>query len=151
MIKKKLEFREDENGCFIVTSHRPNSDGYCFFRKDKIQKRAHRHIYEECFGEIAEGLVVRHKCDIRNCINPEHMELGTTQENTADRDSKGRTARGEKHGSSKLKKIQVDEIRSVYLPCTRGEFSKTALAKKYGVSEKNIRNIVNKKQWKEIV
>lgn len=111
MRKKKLDFTKDENGCFIVTSHRPNGDGYCYMRNNFRQIRMHRHVYEECFGEIAEGLVIRHKCDVRNCINPEHMELGTSRENTYDTISRGRKAVGEQSRKNKITEQKAREIK----------------------------------------
>ena len=38
-------------------------------------KLAHRHIYEECFGEIPPKTQVHHVCHNRTCVNPEHFEL----------------------------------------------------------------------------
>lgn len=49
-------------------------------------------------GEIPKGLFVCHTCDTPLCCNPRHLWLGTTQQNTADRDAKQRTARGERSG-----------------------------------------------------
>lgn len=111
MKKKNIEFKVNENGCFIVTSHQPNGEGYCYIRQNYRQIRAHRHIYQECFGEIKRGLVVRHKCDVRNCINPEHLELGTSKENTHDIISRGRWALGEKSGTNKITSEEARKIK----------------------------------------
>jgi hypothetical protein len=59
-------------------------------------------VYEECFGEIPDGLVVRHKCDVPMCINPEHLELGTPKENAIDKVVRGRSSVGDKNGRSKI-------------------------------------------------
>src|SRR5688572_13651583 len=56
---------------------------------------ASRIAYQMAFGEIPDGLLVRHKCDNPPCCNPRHLETGTTQDNTMDRNVRGRTNRGE--------------------------------------------------------
>lgn len=106
-----LEFVENDNGCFITTSHVLNKDGHCYICRNYKQVRAHRHIYEECFGEIPKGLVVRHKCDVRNCINPEHLELGTNRENTHDTINRGRKALGERSHRNSITEEKAREIK----------------------------------------
>lgn len=106
-----LEFIENENGCFVTTSHVLNKDGYCYVRQNYKQVRAHRLIYEECFGEIPKGLLVRHKCDVRNCINPEHLELGTHTDNMQDSVIRGRKALGERSGMNKISEEKARKIK----------------------------------------
>lgn len=73
---------------------------------------AHRLSYQIHNGEIPDGLWVLHKCDNPACVNPDHLFLGTGNDNVADRGRKGRTARGPSHGSAKLTYEQADAIRA---------------------------------------
>ena len=74
---------------------------------------AHRLSYMVFKGEIPKGYEVCHKCDNPCCINPEHLFLGTRQDNVNDRERKHRNVvkTGEEHYLSKLTKKDVKNIR----------------------------------------
>lgn len=139
----KIIFTKD---CWLWKAAVGNS-GYGKYRFGKKQVYAHRYSWSLFFGEIPAGMEVLHKCDVRTCVNPKHLFLGTQKENMEDKVKKGREARGEDNGFSKLTKQEVEEIRQLYVYGS-SQFSQRALAKKYKVHQKTIFNIVNNKMWK---
>lgn len=99
----------DANGCWLWAGAR-DKGGYGVIRigsRAKASpikcgnKRAHRISYAIFVGPLPEGMCVCHRCDVPACINPERLFLGTDAENHADRNAKGRQARGERHGMSR--------------------------------------------------
>lgn len=57
-------------------------DGYGQFWLNGKMRSAHRISYIYFFGSIPSGLQLDHLCSVRNCINPDHLEPVTLQENT---------------------------------------------------------------------
>ena len=143
---KPFEFYINEDGCFICTSHAMDLDGYPLVKRNQKMNRVSRYIYEECFGPISEGFVIRHKCDNRHCINPEHLEEGTHKQNSLDMVKRNRQAKGSKNGSAKLTESDVKEIRHLKEKGLR----LTDLSNKFGVSVTNVCDIVNKRSWKHV-
>jgi hypothetical protein len=108
---------------------------------------AHRISWILHYGPIPDGLIVLHKCDIPKCVNPDHLFLGTGQDNMDDMVSKGRSLKGEKSPMHKLTEEEVLEIRSLY---QSGEFSQGRLASMYRVNQTNIGFIIRRKSWRHI-
>lgn len=94
-------------------------------------------------GEIPDGLLVRHKCDNRLCVNPEHLELGTIQDNVNDREIRGRGSKGESRPSAKLNAQQALEI-------FHAEGKYKDIAKVYNISKEVVCQIKNKRKWKSV-
>ena len=98
-------------------------------------------------GEIALGVVVCHKCDVRACVNPEHLFLGTLADNSQDMVNKGRASRGERHHRAKLTEDQVSRIKTML---KEDRMYMSEIAREFGVSPTTIRAIKVGKTWKEV-
>jgi hypothetical protein len=73
---KPVEFEIDENGCFVVTSHKPFAGKYNYLMRDCRTQRLHRYVWEQITKKpIPDGFVVHHTCGNVNCINPNHLRL----------------------------------------------------------------------------
>lgn len=73
-----------------------NGEGYGMIRlssPSKARVLAHRAAYEERYGPIGSGLVIRHGCDNPPCCNPNHLRVGTKGDNAKDAVDHGRHAR----------------------------------------------------------
>lgn len=123
--------------------------GYGRTRVNGKKELLHRVVYckhnSTTLADIAH-LVVRHTCDNPRCINPHHLVIGTHADNVQDAVTRGRRAvlRNEAHGMHKLTDAQVQAIRSRYKRHCRLNGG-GALALEFGVSQKQISNIVNHK------
>lgn len=117
--------------------------GYGSFKLELKIMDSHRLSWSEINGEIPESLWVLHICDNRKCCNPNHLKLGTPQDNVLDMVIKNRQAKGENNGLSKLIEQQVLAIR-------KDNKSSRQIAKIYDISHQNVLDIKNRKIWKHI-
>lgn len=118
--------------------------------------RLHRLALAEHLGvpyDDLKGVLVRHKCDNPRCIAPAHLEIGSAADNSSDMVQRGRSLRGAKHPGAKLNPAQVLDIRSRFVPASgRGCRKSNArlLAKEFGVSSVQIRNIGHRRQYASV-
>lgn len=81
----------DSDDCWLFSgSGTPN--GYGRLRDERRGSTlAHRFSWEIHFGPVPEGMNVLHRCDVRRCVRPDHLFLGTQADNMADMVAKGRS------------------------------------------------------------
>lgn len=134
--------------------------GYGIFWKDRKHLRAHRVSYQLFKGEIQNGLCVCHTCDNRSCVNPDHLFLGTHEENMKDAKMKGRfksrparvsinTAnyhRGSSHHAALINESDVISLRRL----RREGWALKSLAKRFGVSWPQAQRIACGTDWKHV-
>ena len=84
-------------GCWLWQKPQPSGYGSCSFRGRTMS--AHRAAWIQAHGEIPNGIMVLHKCDVRNCVRPSHLFLGTGKDNMTDMWAKGRGPDGDRNGS----------------------------------------------------
>lgn len=137
-----------EDGCLLWTGAIHCRKGYGYLRVDGKNVLAHRLAWEIVNGsEAPPDMCVCHKCDTPACVLGSHLFLGTRADNNADCVSKGRNARGSKHGRARLTEASVVAIREL---CAAGAKTKD-LAKQFGVALRTIQYVVSRKrQWKHI-
>ncbi|MDX2730993.1 hypothetical protein [Streptomyces sp. PA03-2a] len=92
-----------------------------------------------------------HTCDNPPCAEPSHLWEGTAADNSRDRDTKGRGARGEGNGRSRLTPRRVKAIRVRYVPGNnQHESNVAALAAEFGVKPQAIRDVVHRRTWAHV-
>ncbi len=127
--------------CVLFDGH-INRAGYglvCIHENGKyIRLRAHRVAFQYYTGVNPGPLMVCHRCDVRSCIAPDHLFLGTLQDNCADMVSKDRQWR-------KLKTSDVLEVRRLL-----GNDTLTAIAKRFGVARYTIVQIRDGITWAHV-
>lgn len=139
---------EDSGDCKIFTGHKDEC-GYGRIRgENKKLVRVHRAVWERDHGPIPPGKEVCHKCDIRACINPAHLFLGTHAENIRDMDLKGRRRAlvGSQQACAVLHEMDIPTIRK---RLASGETS-ASIGRSYGVSEEMIRHIKKGRAWRHV-
>lgn len=84
---------EPNTGCWLWTGYY-SYNGYGRVRQNHRKTPAHRMVWELAHGPVPAGMFVLHRCDTRPCVNPDHLFLGTAQDNVNDMVSKGRSRFG---------------------------------------------------------
>lgn len=130
--------------CWLWTAQ--CSRGYGRIWLKGSQSAAHRYSYELHKGPIPNGMLLCHSCDVRNCVNPEHLWLGSSLENNHDMIDKARHAFGVKNPKAKLQESDILEIRRL---SQSGMFLKD-IAVQYEIAISTVFDIVKRRRWRHV-
>ena len=119
--------------------------GYGAMTNAGRRELAHRVSFELHCAPIPAGQSVLHRCDVRACVNPDHLFLGTHRENMADMVGKGRQSGGARRPLAKLAPEQIPEIRR---RIAAGE-SYRLIGRDHGVDHATIRAIDTGRAWRQ--
>ncbi len=127
--------------------HKLSQDGYGIIWNNQRRNwdRAHRRIWEYYNGAIPKGLMVRHLCHNRACVNIQHLALGTMKDNRQDDILAGKDwFRGEKNGNAKLSDNDIDEILAMRdQPRKYGDKLVEKICAKYHIHKTTVHRIWN--------
>jgi hypothetical protein len=137
----------DEESCWLwVGFTHPGGYGHLTI-SGKLHK-AHRLSYEVHKSAIPDGMHVCHTCDNPSCINPDHLFLGTHDDNMKDKARKNRTApmQGTLNPQSRLSDWMVADI----IRRRRSGESGVSVAARFGISPCTVSAIVTGRNWKHM-
>ena len=130
------------NGCLLWTGSTGRS-GYGQIRVGATMVRVHRLAWELANGPVPGGLHVLHRCDVRACMDPSHLFLGTPADNSADMVAKKRSGERERNSQAKLTPVDVLAISA---RISLGETC-ASIARDFGVGPTAVMNIKTGYRW----
>jgi len=132
------------DGCWQWTGCKTKT-GYGQIRVGGSIEYAHRVSYALHKGNPG-NLYVCHACDNPWCVNPDHLWLGTQQENQSDMAAKGRASAGTHRPLARLTDACVQGIRSALSSGVRV----TAVARQFGITPSIVSGIKAGRLWKSV-
>lgn len=137
-----------DSGCWEWTASLIGR-GYGQFKcaEDPKQQYAHRFSYLIHKGPVPVGKCVLHRCDNPRCVNPEHLFLGTHEDNSQDMKSKGRHLYGEKNDQAILTE---SDVRSIRMLCIARDLSQSRIGEMFGISQIEVSRIHRRERWSHV-
>jgi len=101
-------------------------NGYGWIKAFGKVVSVHRFSYELHKGPIPEGMHILHSCDVRRCVNPDHLRAGTHKENMAEAADRGRMRSGSSHPRFGKKTTRPSQANRVLVLGVEYESQKSA-------------------------
>lgn len=134
--------RKTDGGCWECTAVK-NANEYGLINVNGKSGLAHRYSYRTFVGPIPDGMGILHSCDNPPCVNPDHLRPGTPMDNSRDKVERNRC-------QAILTRESVENIKTE-LSAPIGERPRQRdLAKKYGISQGNVSDILTEKIWSHV-
>lgn len=132
-----------ESGCVLWNGWK-DKDGYGMFNLNRRDIRAtHASLFLFRAEAVPNGMQVNHSCDNAECVNPDHLTVGTQKQNMIEMVSRGRVFHQGKHFNAKLSLEQAEEIRARR---NRGERN-IDIAKDFGIAQSTVSAIFKGRNW----
>ena len=141
-IERFWRFVEKTETCWLWLGAKLEG-GHGGFQLNGVCIGAHVFSYLIHFGNLNDGLLVRHTCDNPPCVRPTHLLFGTVADNMMDRDMRGRTARGENNGMAKLTENIVKAIRA-------DPRAFQIIAEEYSITPGEVGHIKHERIWRHV-
>lgn len=166
VIERLLTFAipEPNSGCWLFSGGTAGA-GYGRFSCAAASNYAHRAAWLAFKGPIPAGLMVLHRCDTPCCVNPDHLFLGTSQDNLRDMIGKGRAGfqrypaayrkMGAKVGSTQVGRrhssalLDEEDVRVIRFLLRRGALH-VDVARCFNVSSRTIASIASGRSWRSV-
>jgi len=144
--------KQDGDQCWLWTAA-IKASGYGTITEDFTGRTilAHRVSYQFTYGPISDEICVLHKCDVRNCVRPDHLFLGDYHDNAIDAFNKGRRTipspmRGKDNPNTKLTIEQVIQIKHML----KAGKHVVDIGQQFHVHKQTIIEIRDNQNWKYI-
>src|SRR5688572_6542050 len=127
----------------LIWPYGKGTPGYGIINYNGKNQAVHRLVCRLAHGEASSNVLqTRHKCGVRACVNPRHLEWGTPKENMQDKVRHGTAPRGANNAHTKLTEADVRWIRQFGANMPRNE-----VAQMFGVSPQTIGKVVLRRDW----
>lgn len=128
------------NDCWLwMAGTQRNGYGNVVF-DNKFRSVAHRAAWLLTYGSLPKNKNILHKCDVRNCVNPRHLWVGTQKDNMRDMVAKGRSS------PEKRSHLTVEDVKKIRLARKKGELP-ASIAKKYRLNVTHVSQIISGHRW----
>lgn len=131
-------YTRSPNGCWPWLGA-VNSSGYANKYFGGRMETAHRISWLIHRGPIPSGMLVLHSCDVRRCVNPKHLFLGTQLDNLRDMATKGRAR----------SPLTEDDVMFIKALRRSGE-TLSFIGAVIGITKEGVHNIVTRRTWRHV-